>query len=171
MALGERSGFKVGRYSVELDLTEVLCGILEFKGKHKEKYLLHWLLLKLSGHEVQMLNTLSQSFPELGKRMIPFFQKRVEDYRKASRLSKVISFRSAKSIEDEAVKRAWQDAETMLRGVSMLENESVRDLIDDHRRMLKRLCSTLIRLVMEKGGGQVDLDLNALGKFLGGGTP
>jgi len=163
--------FTVGKYSVDLDMTEVLNNVLDSLGKQKEKFIIHWLLLRLSGHQVELAKVLGQAFPELGKQMPEFFQKRVEDHRQSLRIGKLLSFRSASSIEEESVKMAWKDTRRMIKEVSMAQNGSIKALVDEHREILKRLCDAIIDLVMEEPSAQINLNIEGLRKFLQGGQP
>lgn len=168
MNSGKQDSFKTSKYDVDLDLTEVLNNVLDARGRQKEVYTLHWLLLRLSGHQIELTKVLSQAFPELGKQMSRLFIKRIEDNRQALRWRKLIGFKSAGSIEDEAVRRAWEDTRAMLREVSMLQDDSIKGLIDDHRAILRRLCNSLVEIVQENQKGNIDIDFKGLGKFLEG---
>jgi len=160
--------YRVGKYSVELDLTEVLGNVLDSLGKQPEKHLLDRAIATLSKHQIEFTKVLGQVFPELAKQLPKFFQKRVEDHRHAMRVRKLFGFRSLSSIEEEAVRRAWEDTRAMVREVSMLHDESVRALVDDHREILRRLCGAMVELIMQEQNAGVNLDFDKLGKFLGG---
>ena len=160
----------MGRYGVDLDLTEVIGDIIDCTSKQREKYLVHWCLLKFSGHEVELMKVLSQVFPELTKQLLRFYEKRVEDYRDSMRINKLFGFRTQSSIENEAVRRAWEDTKAMLQEVSMAKDEGVKGLIEEHKEILKRLCDTMVELVM-KENPTPNLDLDGIRKFLEGEKP
>ena len=164
---GKPNDFRAERFGMDLDFTEIFQFIIDALGCQKEIYILHWLLLRLSGHQIELFKVFSQAFPELGKQIPRYFQKRTEDYRSALRMRKVFGFKSASAIEEEAVKRAWDDTRVMIREISLMHDPSVKALVDDHREILKRLCAALIELVMENRDVYVDIDFNAFQKFLG----
>jgi hypothetical protein len=163
---GKPNDFRAGRYAVDLDINDLAQSVIDALGSQKEIYILHWLLLRLSGHQIELFKVLAQAFPELGKQIPRYFQKRTEDYRSALRMRKVFGFKSASAIEEEAVKRAWDDTRAMIREIYMMHDPSVKALVDDHREILKRLCAALIELVMENRDAYVDIDFNAFQKFL-----
>jgi hypothetical protein len=171
MKSNQSSGYRVGKYSVELDLTEVVSDLVDSLGKQKEKYLIHWLLLRLSGHQVELTKVLARAFPELAKQIPRFYQKRVEDYRHSMLVSKLFGFRSLRSIEEEAVKRAWEDTRAMVRELSLARDESIKGLVEDHRDILKRLCLAMVELVMQEQDARLNLNLEGLRKFLEGEKP
>jgi hypothetical protein len=171
MKSNSNAGYRVGKYTVDLDLTGVVSDLLESLGKQKEKYLVHWLLLRLSGHQVELTKVLSGAFPELAKQIPRFYQKRVEDYRHSMRVSKLFGFRSLRSIEDEAVRRAWEDTRAMVKELSLARDESVKGLIEDHRDILRRLCRAMVELVMQEQKTGLNLDLERLQRFLEGKKP
>jgi len=168
MSGGLEDDYKVGKYNVDLDLTEVFENLADAQGKQREKYLLHILLSRFSGHEVEYTRVLSEAFPEMVKVMPKFFQKRVEDHRDSMRISKVFSFRSASSIEEEATRRAWEDTRAMMKEMLVVNNESIKGLVDTHRDVLKNLSDAIISLVMQKEGTEINLDVEAIKKFLKG---
>lgn len=165
------NGVRIGNYRVELDLTEVVSDLVDSLGKQKEKYLVHWLLLRLSGHQVELTKVLAGAFPELAKQIPRFYQKRVEDYRHSMRVSKLFGFRSLRSIEDEAVKRAWEDTRAMVKELSLVRDESIKGLVEDHRDILRRLCRAMVELVMQEQDTRLNLDLEGLRNFLQGEKP
>jgi hypothetical protein len=164
---GQDGNIRVGDYEVRLDLGELLCTLLETNSKHPEKDCLWRLLDRLSIHQVELVRVLSRAFPELAKKFPKLFQKRIEDYRRAFRVQKLFSFRSMRSIEEEAARMAWNDTQKMLREVSMLQDPGIRGLLDDHRAVLRRICEALVTLVKEQSP-EIHLDLVALKKFLEG---
>lgn len=160
-------GFVTRKYTLELDLTEVLVSLLRNLGKKDEKDLLHWVILGMSRHQKEIVDKLTRIFPEVWKRIMIFHQKRVEDHRKSMRAGKVFSFRSWSSVEDEAVRKAWIDTREMIREMSLLRDESFRGLINDHREILRRLSGALVDLVLEDPGALPEIDPGALEKLLG----
>jgi len=168
--MNEKQDFVVKKYTQDLDLTEILSNLLRALGKQDEKYLLHTASLKLSEHQIELTKVLSQVFPELAKRMPSFFQKRVEDYRRSIRISKLISFQSASSVEDDAVRRAWDDTRAMIREISMLQDESVKGLVEDHREILKNICNTLVELIKENPNTRIEINRDEIEKLLKGGS-
>jgi hypothetical protein len=168
MESGREDDYRMSRYFVDLDLTEVLIDTLGLLGKKDEKRILEWLIYKLSGHQVELIRILSQAFPELAKQMPKFFQKRVEDYRNANRFQKLLGFKSMRAIEEKAVRMAWEDTRAMMRQISMMNDDSVRALVDDHRRILGRICAAMVELVKEERADGININLDALRKFLEG---
>ena len=165
---GKRDNFKVGKYSVDLDLTEVITSVIDAQGKQKEIHDIHWLLIEYSKQGVNLSKVLSIAFPELAKQIPRFFQKRTEDHRRALRVRQLISFKSSGAIEEEAVKRAWEDTRSLIGEVSLMKDESMKGLVDDHREILRRLCDAMIKLVMEKDVSGIDLNVDAVKRFLEG---
>jgi hypothetical protein len=146
----------------------VLDHLIRAAGREDEQYILHWLLLRLSGHQVELTRILSAAFPELARRVPSFFQHRVKDYRRAMRMRKLLGFKSARSIEEEAVRRAWEDTRAMMAEVSVLRDDTLKRLVNDHRAILRRLAAALLKLVLEQPGARIELDREAFRKFLEG---
>lgn len=163
-----KDGYKVGKYNVELDITEALLAQIDAEGKQKEKYTTHMSLLRSSGHQIELTKAIAGIHGELAKVIPKFYQKRIEDHRKSLRLEKVLSFLSASSIEKEATKRAKEDTRTLMKEISLLNNKSIRTMVEEHTRVLKRLCDLLVSLMEEKSQGNVKIDIDALRKFLEG---
>ncbi|RKY12744.1 MAG: hypothetical protein DRP65_00040 [Planctomycetota bacterium] len=159
-------GFRVGEYNVELDLTELVTNLLAALGKDTDKHLVHWLLLRFSEHQVELARILAGAFPELVKQMPKLFQKRVEDHRQSLRLGKLLSFRSASSIEEESVRRAWEETRMMVKELSLARDENLTGLVQDHRDILRRLLQTMVELVMREQDARLNLDFETLRKFL-----
>jgi hypothetical protein len=160
----------IGSYNVQLDLTELLHDMLAMVGKHREKTILEVLLLKLSGHQVELSKVLAGAFPGLEKEMLTFYEKRAEAIRQSLRLGKLISFRSSKWIEEECARRAWEETRAMMKEVSALKSEGLMGIVDDHREVLRRLCRAMVDLVTAENP-QVNLDWDALRRFLEGQRP
>ena len=166
MKTGPGDSYRAWKYDIQLDLTEVISDVLDAVGKQKEKYLVHWLLLRLSGHEVELAKVLAGAFPKLAEQLPQFYQKRVEDYRQSMRVSKLFGFRSLRSIEEEAVSRAWKDTKAKIKELSLARDESVKGMVNDHRDILRRLCEAMVELVMQDQNAQPNIDFEALRKFL-----
>ena len=165
----DKGNVKIGNYHVDLDITEALLAQIDADGKQKEKYTTHMSLLRSSGHQIELVKAMAGIHGELAKVIPKFYQKRVEDHRKSLRLEKVLSFLSASSIEKEATKRAREDTRILMEEISLLNNASMRTLVEEHTAVLKRLCDLLVSLMEEEGQGSVRIDIDALRKFLEGG--
>lgn len=164
----EKGDVKIGKYNVDLDITEALLAQIDADGKQKEKYTTHMSLLRSSGHQIELVKAMAGIHGELAKVIPKFYQKRVEDHRKSLRLEKVLSFLSASSIEKEATKRAREDTRILMEEISLLNNASMRTLVEEHTGVLKRLCDLLVSLMEEEGRESVRIDIDALRKFLEG---
>lgn len=164
----QSGGYKVGKYTIECDLTELMSDLLGIQSKQKEKYILHLLLLRLSRHLIELAKVLSQGSPELARQIPRFFQGRVEDYRAALRVGKLVGFLYMAQIEAEATRRAWEDTETMIRKLSLLEDASLKGLVSDYRKILRRLSQAIVDLVLEQEDARLNLDLEGVRKFLEG---
>jgi len=160
--------YRVEKHTVDLDLTEVLGDLIDDAGKQKEKYTTHMGVLRTSGQQIELTKALAITFSELAKIMPKFYQKRIEDHRSSFRLKTIFSFLSASSIEKEATKRAREDVRALMDEVSMLNNETMRSLVEEHTQVLKRLCDVLIDLMKEERKGNININVDALKKFIEG---
>lgn len=158
--------FITRHYKYECDLTEVLIQLIRQSGKMDEKELLHWLIMRLSSHQLKMTEVLSRAFSGMEKRISGFFQKRVESYRESMRIGKLFSFRSWSSIEREATEKAWQDTARMIDEISSLHDRSVKGLVNDHRTMLRMISRALIDIVREKADLRIDISRDDIERFL-----
>jgi len=154
----------VKRYTQDLDTTEALRNLLRSLGKKEEKHILHELAFALSRHQIGLIKVLSQ--PELVKSITSFFQEAKRDYRKSLMASKLLSFRSMRSIEEEASRMAWADTKGMINELCLSREESV----NEHMEILKKVCATLMELVKESPNAKVEIDRDAIEKLLKGGS-
>ena len=167
---GRQKDYNMSRLFVDLDLTPVLIYMLDLLGKREEKLALERSLKQLSGHQVEFARILSQAFQEVAKQMPKLFQKRIEEHRASLRVGKVFSFRSSSSIEKEAVRQALEDSMAMMKEISMMNNESVRSLVEEHTEILRRINATMEELVKEERLDRINIDFDAIRKLLEGET-
>ena len=160
--------YRVEKHTVDLDLTEVIGDLIDDAGRQKEKYMAHIAVLRSSGQQIDLTKALAETFSELAKIMPKFYQKRIEDHRCSLRLKKVFSFLFASSIEEEATKRAREDTKALMDEVSMLNNETMRSLVEEHTQVLRRLSDLFTALMQEERKGSININVDALKKFIEG---
>lgn len=161
--MDDRRGIEFARKSLDqhLDVAEVLAALIKGFGREEEKRLLLDTLGRLSYHQIEGLEMLRDIHPNVVEQVTPFFLERVDAYRKALRFSKLFSFRSWVSIEEEASQKAWQDTLRMLRETSFLESHIVRNMFAERRAVMESICQELVGLV-RSSGPQEQVDFESL---------
>jgi hypothetical protein len=134
-----------------LDLGSVLNNLLDTLSMKYEKNQLKESLVSLSGHETELTKAFAQAYPDLARRVLTFFQHRVDDHRRSLRISKLLSFKSSESIERESVMMALDEVRVLVSEISILKEDTVRRLVDNHGKVLRQLTDTLVGLMHGQG--------------------
>ena len=158
--------FKMGKYNVDFDVTEFLSKVMDVQGRQQEKDALYKLLVTLSKHEVELMRILTERHGEHTKQMLEFCERRLEGYRDADRIRRLVRFWARRKLEQEAVRRAMQDTRELNEELSFIHNENIRGLLSGRREAVRQLSGVMMDLMVTENPTQFNLE--AVRRFLGG---
>lgn len=145
----------------ELDLTQVILGLAQIDSRQNEISQIFSLFAALATQEVKILEAMSPVMQEVTRLIVPFYEQRMDVYRRTLRLKKLFSFRHWGEIDSEASERAWEDTMRMLSRISVSESPLIRGMIESRQSVLETIAKEMQRLLQQSDNHwakEIDLD-------------
>lgn len=159
---------QVKKLVFKLDLAEFQQNYFAAQQRLRDKYILQWLVDRISEHQVQMVATISGAHREFTKEVPQFYSKLLEGYRQSLRTKSLFGFWTANRIEKKASELAWQDIDTYAQTISALYGEVLEKLIAGHQSVLQQIVNNLEDLLQQYGPITVELNPDAVHKLIEG---